>query len=113
MRHHDHRNRVPRYCPVCEQPMDRAVGCQDRRIQFADGETLAPIPYGEEQSHGWAAFDERPVTGCDGCSAAPGEPHHPGCPVEDCPLCRDQYITCDCQTLEKVKLAESGLLDQR
>lgn len=96
-------------CPVCLHMVGQAIGCKGRVIRFADGTKLEPVPYGEEESHGWAAFEHRPVTGCDDCGVAPGQPHHPGCPVEDCPRCREQYLSCGCETVEKVKLAESGL----
>jgi hypothetical protein len=48
------------------------------------------IRYGEEES-GWGA--ERP---CHDCAVIRGQYHAFGCDVEECPACRGQAFSCDC-----------------
>ena len=126
-------------CEFCDRDMNDSVGCDsDRTIEFADGETADPIPFGkgkfertyderlesyeeEIQSGGrgrLTAADVRaerdrfvemyPDEGayndreCHDCGALVGEVHHPGCDMEECPRCADQYFICDCVTEEKM-----------
>lgn len=49
------------------------------------------IRYGDE-SHDWHA-DKVP---CHDCSAIKGEYHADACDVEECPVCHEQAISCDC-----------------
>jgi hypothetical protein len=32
---------------------------------------------------------------CHDCSVPYGNTHHVGCDIERCPICRDQFISCD------------------
>lgn len=38
---------------------------------------------------------------CHDCGATVGEYHHPGCDMEACPKCGEQYFICECPTREK------------
>jgi hypothetical protein len=57
----------------------------------AAGKSVARIPYGAEQED-WGA-KERP---CLDCRVFKGELHVPGCDAEECPVCHEQLITCEC-----------------
>ena len=54
------------------------------------------VRFGDEQylqdafAAGW--LEER----CGDCGVERGGYHHPGCDVEECPLCRTQLLSCDC-----------------
>jgi hypothetical protein len=74
--------------------MNTADGCVGRLV-ITTGGAFAPIPFGEERrgGGGWAEGHLR----CHDCGARPGHFHHPGCDVEECPRCRGQLISCDCQ----------------
>jgi hypothetical protein len=56
-----------------------------------DGKSVARIPYGAEQDD-WGA-KEHP---CLDCRVFKGELHVPRCDAEECPVCHDQLITCEC-----------------
>lgn len=47
--------------------------------------------YSEEE------YDNR---SCHDCAAEMGEPHMAGCDMEQCPICRSQYLSCACRTNE-------------
>lgn len=81
-------------CDFCGQEMAAVSGCVkvDVVIDFFDGQlTLPPIPYGQEQERiGFSLRDPR----CHDCGCLVGSFHHPGCDVEECPLCHEQLIGC-------------------
>lgn len=41
---------------------------------------------------------------CPDCSAAPGEPHDPGCDWERCPLCHTQRLGCGCDSEQAMEM---------
>jgi len=57
-----------------------------------DGRPVPRIPYGAE-SDDWGA-DDHP---CHDCRVFKDELHVSGCDGEECPVCRGQLITCECQ----------------
>ena len=86
-------------CFRCGQEMRVANGCiSARSIEFSDGETVDPIPYGEE-------LDTEPAGKCHDCGAFPGQYHHPSCDIEQCPRCGGQYALCECITEEKLEMS--------
>lgn len=85
-------------CFKCGRDMTQVAGCDDNRtIDFADGEEMEPVPFGEADSDP----DEMAGRVCHDCGVGPGEYHHPGCDAEECPRCGGQYFVCECVTDEK------------
>jgi hypothetical protein len=56
------------------------------------GQEYQRVPYGLERGD-WGA-DAHP---CGDCKVVMGEYHVPSCDVEQCPLCGNQALTCDCE----------------
>ena len=88
-------------CETCGENMRTADGCTDRRaIVDEDGNEHEPIPYGEEER--WEFMDDYESPSgddrCHDCAAKAGELHHPGCDMEECPVCGRQYLGCGCRT---------------
>ncbi len=61
-------------------------GYRDRPIDVGD-DGIAILALG-------MIFLETPFCGC--CRTPVGSPHHIGCDMEICPLCKSQFIGCDC-----------------
>ena len=82
-------------CAECGAEMLTADGCTVATLDFGGGVPDQPrIPYGQENYRGvtTAGTTER----CHDCAALPGAFHHPGCDVEQCPICHGQAISCEC-----------------
>ena len=83
-----------RLCRLCERDYGSSDSCVADKWQVP-----APaIPYGLESdlkqsadAEGWA-FKER----CHDCGVTLGRYHHPGCDVEQCPVCQGQAFGCKC-----------------
>ena len=70
-------------CTYCDREMTTANGCEGLPIEFPGGATYKAIPHdGPER--------------CHDCKARAGQYHHPGCDVEECPMCGGQLISCGC-----------------
>jgi hypothetical protein len=55
------------------------------------------IPYGSELGHSdHEGFADVP---CHDCAVIKGQYHVPGCDMEECPQCKSQLISCDCQIM--------------
>lgn len=74
-------------CPACRQPYD-GTSCTGR-LPLKDGEQT--VPHVPNTPHWDDGHSE-----CEDCGARPGGVHHPGCRLEDCPLCSCQLISCRC-----------------
>lgn len=76
-------------CELCNQDMLQSKGCsEEKKIKFKNKPDKKPVR---------AAEGEDFVQGrCHDCAAVEGEFHHPGCDMERCPSCGDQFITCGC-----------------
>ncbi len=55
-----------------------------------NGQSYDPVRYGDEER--WQSERKR----CHDCSVIKGGYHHPGCDVEECPVCHGQIISCGC-----------------
>jgi hypothetical protein len=81
-------------CKFCSGEMHEVAGCILEPIQTVDG-PLDPVKYGSEvdpehpSHHG-------PIRRCGDCAALPGNYHHVGCDLEECPRCGGQLLSCDC-----------------
>jgi hypothetical protein len=84
-------------CSVCQLEMNEAEGCILQKIPTVDGE-LEPLKFGEELDLGIKAlaFKNGSPRRCGDCGCMPGNYHHPGCDIEECPRCHGQLFSCDC-----------------
>lgn len=81
-------------CPVCEKEMRTTSGCSLKRLHAIGGEAVKRLKVGEED-RGFT-----PGSRCGDCGARYGYYHHLGCDLEDCPICGNQLISCDCRFTE-------------
>jgi hypothetical protein len=84
-------------CEHCGNEMIGGEGCVCISFDFADGTTLLPIKFGDEE-----AFKNQPgmladIKKCPDCGCPRGTYHHIGCDMEICPSCHEQAISCDCK----------------
>ena len=77
-------------CGYCKLEMLTADGCVADAIVIG-GVDHAPVRYGGEHGR-----KRRPPGRCGDCGALPGNVHHHGCDMEECPKCGRQSITCGC-----------------
>lgn len=77
-------------CIYCGEDKSAAATCVEVRVETA-GDSLAPVSYGAEEQD-WAGSGRR----CHDCHVQPGGFHHPGCDVEQCPVCGGQAFWCEC-----------------
>ncbi|MCO5170209.1 MAG: hypothetical protein M9894_28065 [Planctomycetes bacterium] len=54
---------------------------------------VARIPYGQETFREPVEASRGP---CRHCGTIAGKLHDPGCDYEECPVCRGQVMSCDC-----------------
>ena len=83
-------------CLLCRRGMKESDGCIAIPIRLEHGRELDPIKYGQEQRADWGRDGNR----CGDCGAKPGQYHHSGCDVEECPNCGGQLIGCECLQYE-------------
>lgn len=86
-------------CFKCERDMNEADGCLEDRTFTINGTEYSPIPYGDGFHFSETEFEAEGR--CHDCGAKVGGIHHPGCDMEECPECHQQYFICDCATSEK------------
>ncbi len=75
-------------CEYCGQRMLIADGCTCSTIIYK-GKSYKRIPFGEGS---FPAEDDR----CHDCGTMVGFYHHSGCDNEECPICGEQLLGCDC-----------------
>ena len=79
-------------CKYCHQEKAPVNGCTVSNFSVGDVE-YPRIKYGDETE---SYFDTSGDIPCHDCNAKPGQIHHYGCDVEECPLCHEQLIGCEC-----------------
>lgn len=77
--------------PGCGAEMLTADGCLITWLIFYGGAVKKRIPYGKETRFKLLDDTER----CHDCNCKPGELHHSGCDMEECPLCHGQLLSCE------------------
>ena len=78
-------------CKLCKREMKTAHGCVCHNYVH-DGKAVAAIKYGSEDYD----FPVSKNSVCHDCNARPGEYHHIGCDMEQCPVCGGQLLSCEC-----------------
>jgi hypothetical protein len=76
-------------CIDCKRDMTVAAGCTLPTVVI-DGIPRPRIRWGRE-AH-WPRSKDR----CGDCHVVPGQLHHLGCDLEECPACRQQLLSCGC-----------------
>lgn len=74
---------MSKVCKFCEKEMTEGAGCVSVPVVVV-GVSLLPIPY-------------RGDGACHDCGVLPGQFHHPGCDMEECPHCHGQAFSCSCE----------------
>lgn len=69
-------------CDWCHEEMTKVRRCSANRV-IVRGKEYPPVPNNHEGI-------------CHDCGVDPGQPHHPGCDMERCPICGGQIISCGC-----------------
>jgi hypothetical protein len=86
-------------CPSCDRVISKADGCIFTKLIFKENTAAKESPgttferYKVGQDPGW---ENKNWVRCGDCGAKTGFYHHPGCDIEICPRCKDQFIGCDC-----------------
>lgn len=82
-------------CSECNKEMLKADGCRNSAIRLLA--TYARILFTNETRFGDDFKDENGDRRCHDCGCKPGNFHHSGCDMEECPQCHGQLISCDCK----------------
>ena len=79
-------------CEDCHQEKAPNKGCLVRKLTI-NGKVYKRIPAG------YAKEPNKYYEGrlCHDCNVSYGQYHHPGCDCEQCPVCHEQLISCDCE----------------
>jgi len=79
-------------CPDCQREVAATANCTRRHFHI--GNKLVPrIRYGDEhRPPTWYSYDPF----CADCGVEIGGYHHRDCAIEQCPLCGDYAVVCNC-----------------
>jgi hypothetical protein len=81
-------------CGLCHKEMTTADGCEQVVVKTTQGGEYAPIKFGEETRFAVSLKSMPHGARCHDCRCTEGNFHHPGCDVEECPVCHGQLISC-------------------
>ena len=105
-------------CDFCEREMADGTGCTSHMVSG-----IPRVPYGMETRDALSHLHQGGVSAiallrkyragclarpCHDCKAPTGTFHHPGCDVEECPVCGYQTITCGCDIDIDIELKMFG-----
>lgn len=74
-------------CNYCAKYTKDTDTCTDNKKIELSGKIFNPVPYGRERK---GPGPER----CPTCNVRKGQPHHPGCDIEECPSCGRKIFHC-------------------
>lgn len=89
-------------CDVCGEESKTAPSCALATLVVADRKRKR-LRYGAETMWPVAAPNKR----CRDCGVHAGGMHHPGCAVEQCPVCMAQLFCCDCEKEEPRRIVRA------
>ena len=89
-------------CDVCGAEMKSGRSCALAELVVAD-KRWKRVAYGAETRLAGTVAKAR----CGDCGVATGGVHHPGCAVEQCPVCGEQLFCCDCEKEEPGRIAHA------
>lgn len=86
-------------CKFCGKDMIGSTTCVEVKIKNK-GKEYSPVKFGDEVHKYLDAETLKMVKNyegpCGDCAVAKGGYHHPGCDMEECPVCGGQLISCSC-----------------
>ena len=88
-------------CKHCNQEKKTANGC-NKHDYLCDGKVHTSVLYADERE-GYVTTGSKPPPRCHDCGTMQKQHHHPGCPMERCPVCAKQLTICGCSV--KIKWA--------
>lgn len=80
-------------CNVCGQEKTENASCNWVCFEI-DEQQYERVRYGDEKR---SNFNQE-YAFCRGCGTPVGGYHHPGCEIEECPLCKKTVLNCECDT---------------
>ena len=74
-------------CQCCKNEMCTGDGCCEKAVKY-EGSIISRLKVTKDEVDG----NNR----CFDCGAPLNTYHHEGCDIERCPICGEQYISCEC-----------------